>query len=210
MKRSQNTLTLILILILGASVFTSYSQDMQEQFKEFKSDASKWEGYTMFKHHELDQFWKVVTDTLNRNQHDLLTANNKIDELSSRLDSIGIALQETKAELEASEEVNSSIGFLGIQVNKVMYNIVIWAIIAGLCAAIGVLYVMYTSSNKVTRSTKREFSQLATEFTEYKDKATKKQISLKRELQTAINTLEDNRIKISQKLGYNKDSSTIS
>lgn len=164
----------------------------------------------MFKHHELDQFWKVVSDTLNKNQTDLMNAINKINALSSRLDSIGIALQETKAELDASEDVNSSIGFLGIQINKVMYNIVIWSIIAGLCAAIGMLYVMYTTSNKVTRSTKKEFSQLATEFSDYKEKATKKQISLKRELQTAINTLEDNRIKVSQKLGYNKDSSTIS
>ncbi|MEQ9218422.1 MAG: hypothetical protein RLO17_10290 [Cyclobacteriaceae bacterium] len=210
MKSSQYTLTIILILILGPCFFTSNAQDMQEQFREFKSDASKWQEYTMFKHHELDQFWKVVSDTLNKNQTDLMNATNKINALSSRLDSIGIALQETKAELDASEDVNSSIGFLGIQINKVMYNIVIWSIIAGLCAAIGMLYVMYTTSNKVTRSTKKEFSQLATEFSDYKEKATKKQISLKRELQTAINTLEDNRIKVSQKLGYNKDSSTIS
>ena len=210
MKSSQNIFTAIFILILVALSFMSHAQDMQGQFKEFKGDASKWQEYTMFKHHELDQFWKVVTDTLNMNQRNLTQANNRINELSSRLDSIGIALQETKAELEASEDVNSSIGFLGIQVNKIMYNIVIWAIIAGLCAAIGILYVMYSNSNKVTRSTKKEFSQLATEFSEYKEKATKKQISLKRELQTAINTLEDNRIKISQKLGYNKDSSTIS
>ncbi len=210
MKSSRNTLIIAFILILGATFFPSYSQDMQEQFKEFKSDASKWEGYTMFKHHELDQFWNIVSDTLSRNQRDLKQANTRIDDLTARLDSIAVALQETKAELEASEEVNSSIGFIGIQVNKIMYNIVIWAIIAGLCATIGILYVMYSNSNKVTRSTKKEFSQLATEFTEYKEKATKKQISLKRELQTAINTLEDNRIKISQKLGYNKDSSTIS
>ncbi len=210
MKSSRNTLIIAFSLILGTSFFPSYSQDMQEQFKEFKSDASKWEGYTMFKHHELDQFWNIVSDTLTRNQRDLKQANTRIDGLTARLDSIALALQETKAELEASEEVNSSIGFIGIQVNKIMYNIVIWAIIAGLCATIGILYVMYSNSNKVTRSTKKEFSQLATEFTEYKEKATKKQISLKRELQTAINTLEDNRIKISQKLGYNKDSSTIS
>ncbi len=210
MKSSQNTLTIILILFLGTTFLESGAQDMQAQFKEFKDDASRWQEYTMFKHHELDNFWKIVTDTLNKNERNLMQAQNQINALSKKLDSIGIALQETKGELKASEEVNSSIGFLGIQVNKVLYNIVIWAIIAGLCATIGILYVMFTNSNKVTRSTKKEFSQLATEFSEYKEKATKKQISLKRELQTAINTLEDNRIKVSQKLGYNKDSSSIS
>lgn len=64
----------------------------------------------MFKHHELDQFWNIVSDTLSRNQRDLKQANTRIDDLTARLDSIAVALQETKAELEASEEVNSSIG----------------------------------------------------------------------------------------------------
>ncbi len=210
MKTIQRPVILIIILILGTTLSSIQAQSIQEQFEKFREDASKWEGYTMVKHHELDDFWKIVSDTLSKNQS-VMSANRKeINSLSARIDSLGMALQQTKDELQASEDVNATIGFLGIQVNKVLYNLVVWVLIGGLCAAIAILYMMYGNSNKVTRATKKDFSKLATEFGEYKEKATKKQISLKRELQTAINTLEDNRIKVSQKLGYNKDSSRIS
>ncbi|XOV94778.1 MAG: hypothetical protein ACFHWX_08745 [Bacteroidota bacterium] len=210
MKTSKNIISLGLIFIFGIIAFESNAQDMQDHFDQFKRDASKWEGYTMVKHHVLDEFWKVVSDTLNKNQSDLVSAQNQINSLNSRIDTLTTTLKAINQKLAYSESVNATIGFLGIQINKILYNIVLWAIIAGLCGTIAVLYMMYTSSNKVTRSTKKDYSQLANEFSEYKEKATKKQISLKRELQTAINTLEDNRIKISQKLGYNKDSSRIS
>lgn len=210
MRLNHYSVSFILAILLIGSGLTAQAQTMQEQFTKFKSDASKWEEYTMIKHPELDRFWKVVSDTLNKNSADFAAAQREINDLSAKVDGLEKELQEIKDQLAASENVNASIGFLGIQVNKTLYNLVVWLIIAGLCLVIGILYVMYGNSNKVTKSTKEDIEALTTEFNDYKEKATKKQISLKRELQTAINTLEENRIKISQKLGYNKDSSTIS
>ncbi len=210
MRSRYNILTVFFALFMLAIGTGVAAQDMQQQFKTFKGEASKWQEYTMFKHNKIDEFWGVVSDTLAKNQRDLRVANQKIKAQSIKLDSLGAALRNINSELEASENVNATIGFLGIQVNKVFYNVLIWSIIAGLCIAVGLVYVMFKSANKITRATKSECSQLSQEFSDYKEKSTKKQIALKRELQTAINTLEENRIKVSNKLGYNKGSSTIS
>lgn len=202
-------MSIFFAILCFSAASNAEAQDMQKQYEIFKGEASKWQEYTLFKHHKLDEFWNVVSDTLSRNQRDLIEASQKIKMLSAELDSIGVALQDTKNELEASENVNSTIGFLGIQINKTLYNIVVWAIIAGLCVTVVFVYYMFKSSNKVTRATKSEYIQLAQEFSDFKEKSAKKQISLKRELQTAINTLEENRIK-TNKLGYNKGSGTVS
>ncbi len=195
--------------ILFLISFSICAQTIQEQFEEFREEASTWEEYKVIKIYRLRDFWNVVSDTLAKNQTDIMTANQEIKSLNNEIDSLQSSLSMIKEELKESESLNSSIGFLGIDVNKVLYNIVVWSIIGVLCFSIGTTYMMFKTCNKTTRLTKKDHEELVTEFKEYKEKSTQKQIALKRELQTAINTLEENRIKVSNKLGYNKGSSSI-
>ena len=195
--------------ILFLISFSISAQTIQEQFEEFREEASTWEEYKVIKIYRLRDFWNVVSDTLTRNQTDIMTANREIKSLNKEIDSLQSSLSMIKEELKESESLNSSIGFLGIDINKIFYNIVVWTIIGVLCFSIGTIYLMFKARNRTTRQTRKDHEELVTEFKEYKEKSTQKQIALKRELQTAINTLEENRIKVSNKLGYNKGSSSI-
>ncbi|MEQ9022021.1 MAG: hypothetical protein RLN82_04575, partial [Pseudomonadales bacterium] len=102
-------------------------------------------------------------------------------------------LAEVQARLDESLELNDTIYFLGIPFSKVGYHIMVWVIIIAL-AVLGVMaYFMFIRSNSVTKRAKREFDSLQAEYEEHKTKARETQVKLKRELQTAVNQLNERR-----------------
>ena len=179
--------------------FASYSsiaqQTIQDQFKDFNDNqTSTWEEYQMIKKPGLNNFWKIVTDTVNTQKRKIeergqkiLTLNTQIDTLNSKITNLELALAE-------SEALNSQLYFLGMNVNKAVYNVIVWAIIFGLVFMIGTLYLMFIRSNAVTQKTQKAYSTLEREFDAHKEKARENQAKIKRELQTALNTLQENRI----------------
>lgn len=98
--------------------------------------------------------------------------------------------------LAESQLLNDSIGFMGISFQKSSYNFLVWGIICLLIAGMGVLYVMFQRSHKITKGVQSDLNGLTDEFEAYKTKSHEKQVKLKRELQTAMNTLHEKGIKV--------------
>ena len=100
----------------------------------------------------------------------------------------------TQEALESSNSLNGSIGFLGMEVSKTGYNIFVWIIIAALAIGIGAVFMLFQRSNAVTTQTKKTFKELEREYNAHKEKARETQIRLKRELQTALNALNEQKV----------------
>ena len=187
-------ITICLIAILCGFVTTA-QENIQNQFDEFYSErTSTWEQYKMIKKPGLMEFWKVVTDTLNNKDSQIQETKNEVVLLKAQIDSLQNTVSILKASLEESEAKNDSIGLLGIQINKSAYNIVMWLIIAGLIGGMISIYLMYRSSNSITKKVQKAYNSLETEFADHRDRSREKQVKLKRELQTALNALQENRI----------------
>ena len=104
--------------------------------------------------------------------------------------------------LEESNKTNASISFLGIAFLKPVYHAVVWLIILGILVIAGFIYVLYMRSNNVTKASLRDYESLKREFDEYRDDSKQKQILMKRDIQTMLNTLEVNNIKVTSMVGY--------
>ena len=167
---------------------------IQKQYEEFYEKSNTWEDFKVIKLHRLDDFWKLVSDTLQNKRNEILTAKTEITDLNTQLTEVKLKLTETETSLVSSEELNESIAFLGIQFAKSTYNIIVWLIILALCAGVGTLYFMFKRSNTITRQTRREFQELELENQKLREKARETQIKLKRELQTALNRLSEQRV----------------
>lgn len=189
-----STLAVFSVAFFSLSVAQA-QESIQDQFEEFyQKETSNWEEYKLIKRPKLRTFWQLVSDTLTVKQQAIGASRTRIKSLEVELDSAYAMLDDTNAQLAASKTLNDSIGFLGIFINKAAYNIAVWAIIFALVGAAVALYLMFLRGNSVTKKTLKSYSELEREHGEHKNTSREKQAKLKRELQTALNTLQENRI----------------
>ncbi len=191
----KNILSLVLILATLGS--TQAQQNIQEQFDQFyETQTSSWQEYKLVKVPRLKTFWKVVADTIKVKEGKIASARAEVKSLQGQLVEVNEQLKETKSSLIASEELNDSIVFLGMQMSKAGYNALVWLIILVLVVGIASLYLIYMRNNKVTREARKLLAKVEEEYTAHQEKARENQTKLKRELQTALNTLQEHRIKM--------------
>jgi len=182
----------LLFLIFSTSMFAQ--PDMQQQYQELFQKSSTWEDYKVIKLNALNDFWIVVTDTLHQKQQSINTAKRQVDTLNLQLSQLKSQLVSTQTSLEESNNLNDSIGFIGLQMSKTSYNIFVWFIIISLLAGIGTVFMMFKRSNVVTQQTLKSYKDLDHEFNAHKERSREMQIKLKRELQTALNKLSEQRV----------------
>ena len=89
-----------------------------------------------------------------------------------------------------SERENAKIGFLGLSVRKGFYNAMVWSIIALLATIVLVVYTRIKHVCSVVKRVKSAYSKIVDEYRHQRFQATENQITLRRELQTALNRLE--------------------
>jgi hypothetical protein len=187
-----------LIILFSVLSFGSVSAqgNIQSQFEEFYStETSNWQEYKLIKKPRLKEFWSLVTDTLKIKEIKIVAAKAEVVVLNEELAEVNQKLQGVESELQNSKELNDSISFLGFQMKKSAYSSMVWIIIFGLIALSITLYLLYIRNNKVTKEARANLFNSEQEYTAHKEQSRENQSKLKRELQTALNALQENRIK---------------
>lgn len=198
MQLSNPVRPILILFVVTTIAFQAQAQDnIQQQFDDFyKNETSTWQEFKLVKMPKLKNFWQVVSDTIRAKEQQIATAKNNIAQLKSELKGVNGTLTQTQDELAASEALNDSIAFIGFQMNKAAYNTLVWLIIAGLGVGIVTMYLMYLSNHRITKDARLNLAKIEEEYTAHQEKARENQAKLKRELQTALNTLQEHRIKI--------------
>lgn len=108
----------------------------------------------------------------------LLKAKNRIHEslilnksLNSRIDSLNSKLGKTQDQLNEMTRTKNSISVLGIGMNKIAYNSLMWTIIAVLILLLAIGFLAFKRNRVVTVSTKKELAELKSEFEAYRTKS---------------------------------------
>lgn len=168
-------------------------QTLQEKYDAMLEDTETYEQYKVIPRTRLNAFWSEAMDSLNLKQRSIRELRSETAEAKALAQQARGELAEVQAKLDESLELNDTIYFLGIPFSKVGYHIMVWVIIIAL-AVLGVMaYFMFIRSNSVTKRARREFDSLQAEYEEHKTKARETQVKLKRELQTAVNQLNERR-----------------
>ncbi|SHK26907.1 hypothetical protein SAMN04488028_10424 [Reichenbachiella agariperforans] len=183
------------MLMLFTCHFAVGQETIDDQFQKFyENNTSSWQEYKLVKTPKLQEFWKIASDTVRVKNEEIASLKSEITSLNGQISSLTAKLSTIEGELTLSETLNESITFIGIEMNKASYNVIVWLIIFILAVAVGVCYYMYTRSNRVTTLSRASLDALDEEFKEHKDNAREIQVKLKRELQTALNTIHENRL----------------
>ncbi|MFC5272332.1 hypothetical protein [Adhaeribacter terreus] len=184
---------------------------LQEQFSNLNSKSNNYrEGKRAFKVIEVNQlnaFWNGVLGTVKKHERDLLKdGKNTVEELQKAQATIATqnsqiaALKKDNAQKDAAVQQNAyeveNIFVLGLGINKQFFLIFSFALIAGLVILSAVIMSLYKKSKRVTDEKIQAFKEIDHEFSEFKKAARDRELKIKRELQTEMNSKEEMRQKL--------------
>ncbi len=200
--QNRTTRFLLLFLSLSLSSLTLNAQGAIEpkeleptsldgRFNRMMGKSTNYQQYKVIKKTEIEDFWKSTLDTMRQKTKVISSLKSEIRVLQVRIDTLESRLLKLNSALASSNSLNDEIGFFGSTVKKSSYHWIVWGIIVILLTLAIVVYVMYMNSNAVTSRFKKESEKLRKEFDDHRDKSREAQVRLKRELQTAVNSIDE-------------------
>jgi len=133
--------------------------------------------YNNFRAIRDDVFLKMknnVIDTLVAEKLQVAQLNSRLSERNFQIETLNTDLNRAKNERDEAIKNKNSLSFLGINMNKTLYNSVMWFIVLGLAAFAIIMLALFRRSNTVTSQTKSELEVTQNEFTEYRKSAREK------------------------------------
>ena len=166
---------------------------LNERYQLLKAKSQNYKDYKVIRENVLDDFWKIVRDSVAAKQSSIRSREQNIKKLNETLSSTQASLKEKENSMAATVYDSSHISVLGIDFSKGVF-ITIVAVIVG---ALILLLMLISGRLKMVHSSMKEradaFTSLSNEFEEYKRKAMEKQTKLSRELQNERNKLSESR-----------------
>jgi len=115
-----------------------------------------------------------VKDTLNATKLEVEELNSRLSERNFKIETLNTNLTSTNNEKEEAIKNRDSLSFLGIQMKKGLYNVIIWLVILGLAALTVIVLLLFRRSNQVTKKVKKELQTIQEEFDLYRKSSREK------------------------------------
>jgi tetrahydromethanopterin S-methyltransferase subunit B len=146
-----------------------------EKFDLIIEDSGNYKEYKVVKKSAIQQIKNMIIYDRDSLMYIIENLEANTSKLNNTIESLEKELDETQSELSKLKEEKSSIAFLGLQLNKTTYHIIVWSIIFILLFLCIIVYINYRRSNLITRTTQENMKNLETEYEEYRRNAIEKQ-----------------------------------
>ena len=198
MEKWKKCVTGFLLLMCLCSL-PSFGQDdppadslsLSAKYQEVLNRSESYQNYKVIANFRLDGLWKEVQDSLASYRREIAATKVLVDQWESQTAQVRDSLALVHRNLAASEELNDEIEFLGLSIDKGFYNTFVWSLIGLLVLALLVLYYFYQRGHGLTSRAQRDFAKANQELEDLRTRSNERQVKLKRELQTALNLIED-------------------
>jgi hypothetical protein len=182
---------ILLVFLIGLSAPTFAQKDInawksepniEEQYEVFKENLNFWDGKYFLTPPQLNAFQNALTDSIAELENEINVLTSRISEIKATLDSTNQQLNNAQAELDTSIEKRNTIDFMGQEVDKNIFTLTMSMIILALLTFLGVVFVLYKRSNKITIKTKKDYEELKNEFETHKKNALERYTKINTEL----------------------------
>lgn len=141
---------------------------LKEQLNYLDAKTRIYENYRAIREDMFQKIKKNVTDSLSEAKGNIARLNSMTSILNLNIDSLKASLQTTNTNLEEITRTKNSIKIIGLNVNKITYNTVLWTIIAGLIGILALGLLVFNRNRLITFNTKKELKDLKDEFEAYR------------------------------------------
>ncbi len=194
MKISSTILTLVLVfsvpLIAQKSVPTQpqlESGTIESQFDYIITKSSSFKDFQLIRKSSILKVKSNALDSLVALRKLSLNSSAEIKGLNTQINQLKKEIVTLQEELKALKEEKDSIALFGNQIEKGLYNTILWAIIIVLLVALIFFVIRFKSNLSSVKNVKRELESLEREYEEHRKKALKKEQEIMRKLQDEIN-----------------------
>jgi uncharacterized coiled-coil DUF342 family protein len=141
---------------------------LKEQLNYIEERTRIYENYRAIREDMFQKLKENISDTLSSANKKIDILNSTVSGLKQTIDSLNSTLETTNTGLEKITRTKNSISVLGMEVNKLTYNLIMWLIVIGLAAILAIGFIVFKHNLSVTINIKKEFSELKDEFQSYR------------------------------------------
>jgi len=171
--RDMKRITILIILLLTVS-FSLFAQkntnawksepNLEQQFEVFKKNVNFWSGSYFMKPQQIDEFQGAIMDSVAVLEKTVADNLSQIGSLQKDLKTNRIQTEEIQEKLDESIKLQNSITVLGMNINKSVYSLTMYAFILGVLVLAVIVFLLFKRSNSITVRTKKEYEELKEEF----------------------------------------------
>ena len=168
---------LMIVMTLAATIRLSgqtpvpdelYKNTLNDQLKYLQDKTRIYENYRAIREDMFQVIKKNAIDSLSASKIKVAGLSSLRNRLNKTIDSLNVALDSTKIQLNEMTTSKNSIRLLGIEVNKITYNSIMWILVAGLIALLVMGFLAFKRNVLVTSNTRNELKDLKDEFEAYR------------------------------------------
>ena len=184
----------ILFVFLIISSLSSLSQEtvqednsMKGQFDKIYRISTTYQTYKVIGKDRFQKLKENVLDSLIKSKKTISEKESLLRTERANIQKLNTDLTKTKLDLDTALQKENSISLLGIQLNKVTYNLILWFIIISLGLALSFFVFKFSRSNILTNKAQDNLKDVEQEFERHKKKVIEREQKLRRQLQDEIN-----------------------
>lgn len=151
------------------------------RYQEFKVIKKTW--IFKMKDNVLDSI-KTFNTKISSQQKEIHKQLNTINELNTKVSEVTKKLENVNLE-------KNSMQLFGMNMDKPVYNSLLWSIIAGLVLVAGMFIFKYNNSNQITLNANQKLTDLEEEFNQHRASAIEREQKVRRQLQDELNKNKD-------------------
>lgn len=151
---------------------------IQQQLDYLQKNTNIYNNYRAVRN---DMFLKLksnVLETETKLENEIQQLNSELASGKKKIDTLQSELVSTKANLEEAIETKNSFNLLGMNIDKVLYNTVLWIIILGLAVITVITFLLYKRSMVTTSNSKKDLEEIKEQFEAHKKQTREKQEKL--------------------------------
>jgi hypothetical protein len=143
---------------------------LPEQMNYIEDRTRIYENYRAIREDMFQKIKKNSIDSLAKSKNTIIDLKDLTSVLNGRIDSLSTTLSATDNMLAEVTSTKNSMRLFGMEINKILYNAIMWIIVAGLVTLLGFGFLVFKRTLIVSNQTKKELEELKNEFEDYRQK----------------------------------------
>ena len=141
---------------------------LKDQYNYIEEHTRIYEDYRAIREDMFQKLKRNVSDTLSTINIKIAGLNKTVSELNRTIDTLRTNLASTRTRLEEITSTKNSIKVIGLEINKLTYNRIMWTILLALIAVLLLGFLVFKRNLSAIFNTKKEFQELKIEFETYR------------------------------------------
>ena len=141
---------------------------LKDQYNYIEEHTRIYEDYRAIREDMFQKLKRNVSDTLSSINIRIAGLNKTVSVLNRTIDTLRTNLASTRTRLEEITNTKNSIKVIGLEINKLTYNKIMWTILLVLVAVLLLGFLVFKRNLSAVFNSKKEFQDLKLEFETYR------------------------------------------